>query len=987
MPPDGRRPRWFTFDEAWYRLRYPEITSWMEELNYTDIQLFYREVGCAYGHSPNRYFDEKWYCETYLDVRKGVLSQTWKSGFEHYCKEGYRTYSPHWLFDEVAYRRRLPSLTDRVLSKSGFWNGYDHYLEEGETHGLQASAFFDLYACREIRSRFPECFQEDGLFASWLVLPSTIADAAPVSWYFDPIWYVQTYPDVQHMIEEGRYANALHHYLTNDTPRNYDPNPFFSEEKYVAGSPDIIPTLEAGMFRNAYEHFVRFGAHEGRSPEEGVDLAHYGKNPLVKAQCESGLYDSVFARYVAERRGYARSTGAQAAEIEEGSSRLLFQREAAMLLSSIARNPLDFSVSGMPELSVIMVVHDQITLTLQAVASLRANYLGNIQLIIVDSGSTDETSRIETFIHGADILRYSRNIGYLAGCNEALRHVEAPAALYLNNDLRLYPNALACALKRLYQCETTGAVVAKLIRSNMRLQEAGSVIWRDGATYGYRREDDPNLPEANFVREVDYGSAAFLLIRTGLLRRLGGYDERYKPAYFEDTDLCVRLGKLGVRIIYDPCVVVEHLEFGSSGHAGSHNLIQRHWKLFAQAHKEFLRYQQPPHVRNALLGRERQQPDCKRVLFIEDRLPLRGLGSGYVRSNDIIRSMAEMGYRVTVYPVMRAREESFLLYREFPEDVELALDQDMSTLAGFLEERAGYYDLIWIGRTHNMTRLLPILSEASRFLFRCAAVLDTEVVAAPRTLLRRRILGEDVSSKVENLDDLLKEELQSAHYCQQIVAVTEHDASLIRRAGYSNVSVLGHAMHPMPTSRPYRDRKDILFLGAMHSEISPNYDSMMWFVRDVLPHLDDLPEDVVLRIAGYCDPSVDLTPLARYPRVELLGAVEDLEPLFDQCRVFVAPTRFAGGLPFKLHEAAAYGLPIVATTLLQEQVGWREGEALLSAPSDDPGAFARAVRRLYDNEDLWQHVRYEALEAVKRDVDPAAFKARLAEIMAASLVS
>lgn len=983
-PRGARQPRWLAFDRVWYQARYPEIVSWMEEQGYDDPELFYREVGCRYGHSPNRYFDEVWYCATYRDVHRALIDQTWSSGFEHYCAKGYKTYSPHWLFDEPFYRRRSPSLTDFSLRKDGLWNGYDHYLEIGEKRGFQASPFVDTRLCRAIAARYPEYFDDEGLLASWLVLPASLADSMPLSWYFDPVWYLQRYPEVQSAIDAGRYSNALHHYFMNDAPRQYDPLPFFSETYYLEHSPDILPTLDAGKFRNGYEHFVCFGAHEGRVPAEGIDLASYGRNLFVRSQCESGSYDSPFARFVAERQGYEGSTGVGAPEIDESQSRALFQREAEALLAGVARSPLDFSVHGMPEVSVIMVVHNQLALTIQALLSLRMNYAGAVQLILVDSGSTDETRQIHRLVRGAHILRYRTNIGYLAGCNAALPCVEAPAILYLNNDIRLYPEALPHALRRLYRHDATGAVAAKLVRSNLYLQEAGSIIWRDGATYGYRRQDDPNLPEANFVREVDYGSAAFLLVRTGLVRRLGGYDERYLPAYFEDTDLCVRLGKIGARIVYDPSVVVEHLEFGSSGHAGSHTLIQKHWHVFAKTHQDFLRYQQPPHVRNALLGRERRRPGRKRVLFIEDRIPLRGLGSGYVRSNDIVRAMVALGYHVTVYPVLPVQEASFLLYRDFPEEVELAFEQDMSTLGRFLEERAGYYDLLWIGRTHNMTRLLPILSEASRFLFRCGAILDTEVVAAPRTLLQHRIVEE--KEPRDTLDELLKEELQSAHYCQQIVAVTERDAALVRRAGYPNVAVLGHSMTPHPTARSFDERKDILFLGAMHSEGSPNYDSMMWFAREVMPYLDSLPDDAVLRIAGYVPSGVDLTPLARHPRVDIVGTVEDLAPLFDQHRVFVAPTRFAGGLPFKLHEAAAYGLPIVATSLLREQVGWVEGEALLSAPSTHPELFASHVKRLYSDKDLWHHIREGALASVKRDVDPVAFKQRLAEIMTASLV-
>lgn len=994
-PLGGLSPQWLEFQPQWYLLRYPDAQELMLQHGYEDAQRFYEEIGCHRGHSPNRYFDEIWYRQAYPEVRRGLLEKRWKSGFEHYRSEGYHRFSPHWLFDEVAYRRRYLELTDRHLAERGFCNGYDHYLSHGEAHGFRAGPFVDVTLLQEMAGRHEEWFGPEGLLASWLVLPAYIADAAPLSWYFDAPWYLETYPQVRDAIEAGDYGNALHHYLTNPTPEAFNPSPWFDEAYYRRTSPDILPSVGAGGLRNGYEHFVLFGAHEGRSPAEGIDLALYKRHPLVWSDCEGGVYDSPFARLVAEKAGHAVPVGCEDPLPDEDQTRQLFRDDAALHLPALARQKLDFRVRGMAEVSVIMVVHDQIDLTLQALASLRAGYDGAIELIIVDSGSCDETSGLEQLVEGAIILRHRTNIGYLLGCNEALEHVTAPAVLYLNNDIRLYPDALHHALKRLYRQETTGAVAARLVRTNLFLQEAGSIIWRDGATYGYRRQDDPNIPEASFSREVDYGSAAFLLVRTGLLRRLGGYDTRYWPAYFEDTDLCVRLQKIGARIVYEPLAMVEHLEFGSSGQSGSHQLIQRHWKVFAQQHQEFLRQQQPQHIRNALLGRERRRPERQRVLLIEDRIPLRGLGSGYVRSNDIVRALVALDYHVTVFPVMREQIPPFLLYRDFPEEVELVFNQDMSTLLEFLEERAGYYDLLWVGRTHNMARLLPLLNEASRFLPHCGSVLDTEVVAAPRTLLQQKVTGlmadgspaPELAPEAweEEQDRLLAEELRCAHYCQQIVAVTEHDAGLIRRAGYPNVMVLGHGMAVEPTSRPYGERRDILFLGAFHSEASPNYDSMTWFVEEVLPLLKALPEDVCLHIAGYVHPAVDMTPLGQHDRVEILGAVDDLGALFDRYRVFVAPTRFAGGLPFKVHEAAARGLPMVVTDLLREEVGWQAGESLLSAPGTDPAGFAAAVEQLYDDETLWQRIRQSALEAVKRDTDLGQFRHRLKQIVDASL--
>ncbi|MCT6854932.1 glycosyltransferase [Bombella sp. ESL0385] len=995
IPQEGRIPCWRRFESDWYRLRYPDVAELMAQHGYDDVQRFYEEIGCHRGHSPNRYFDEMWYRQAYPEVRRGLLERRWPSGFAHYCAGGYKRCSPHWLFDEAAYRRRYVALTGHYLAEQGFYNGYDHYLSYGEQHGFKAGPFCDVRLLRAMARRYEAWFGPEGLLASWLVLPSHIADAAPASWYFDAPWYLQTYPEVQEAIAAGEYSNALHHYLTNPTPEAFNPSPWFDEAYYRETSPDILPSLGGDGLRNGYEHFVRFGAHEGRSPAKGVDLHRYKQCPLVWFDCDGGVFESPFARFVAEKHGHATPAGIDDPAVLEDQTRQLFRDDAALALPLLARQKLDFRVWGMPEVSVIMVVHDQIDLTLQALASLRGNYDGAIELILVDSGSCDETTGLETLVEGAIILRHKVNIGYLLGCNEALAHVTAPAVLYLNNDVRLYPDALHHALRRLYRAETTGAVAARLVRTNMQLQEAGSIIWRDGATYGYRRQDDPNIPEASFTRDVDYGSAAFLLVKAGLLRRLGGYDTRYWPAYFEDTDLCVRLQKIGARIVYEPLAMVEHLEFGSSGQSGSHSLIQRHWKVFAQQHLEFLRHQQPRHIRNALLGRERRRPDRQRVLLIEDRIPLRGLGSGYVRSNDIVRALVALDYHVTVFPVMREQLPAFLLYRDFPEEVELAFDHDMSTLPAFLEERAGYYDLLWVGRTHNMARLLPVLNEASRFLPHCGSVLDTEVVAAPRTLLQQAVTGllpdgtPAAPVKGEEyeraLDALLTEELQSAHYCQQIIAVTEHDAELIRRAGYGNVMVLGHSMEVAPTPRPYAERRDILFLGAFHSEQSPNYDSMTWFVEEVLPHLKALPEDVCLHIAGYVHPSVDMTALGQHPRVEIIGPVEDLTALFDTYRVFVAPTRFAGGLPFKVQEAAARGLPMVVTDLLREEVGWQTEESLLSVPADEPMAFAVAVERLYNDEALWQRLRHSALKAVQKDTDPEHFRQALQHIVQASL--
>jgi len=120
-----------------------------------------------------------------------------------------------------------------------------------------------------------------------------------------------------------------------------------------------------------------------------------------------------------------------------------------------------------------------------------------------------------------------------------------------------------------------------------------------------------------------------------------------------------------------------------------------------------------------------------RVLFIEDMIPMSLIGSGFVRSTDIIEAMASLGYRVTVYPIKRSDFGLASTYADMPDTAEIMHDGELADLAKFPTARRCYYDVICIARAHNLDRLRPLFEHVAGATGRLPRiVLDTEVIAS-----------------------------------------------------------------------------------------------------------------------------------------------------------------------------------------------------------------------------------------------------------------
>jgi glycosyltransferase involved in cell wall biosynthesis len=208
--------------------------------------------------------------------------------------------------------------------------------------------------------------------------------------------------------------------------------------------------------------------------------------------------------------------------------------------------------------------------------------------------------------------------------------------------------------------------------------------------------------------------------------------------------------------------------------------------------------------------------------------------------------------------------------------------------------------------------------------------------------------------------------------------VSKRESQEFLKAGTKAVYTLGHALEVTPTLNDFDDRRGILFVGAIQRPDLPNADSVLWFSRKILPKIQKaLGMDVNLIVAGQMHPAIEEQLDKR--SVQVRGVVKDLTELYNECRLFVAPTRFSAGLPLKVYGAAAHGLPVVATPLTGSQLGWVNEVDLLLAESEE--RFAAACIRLYQDRDLWRRLRQNALKRVAIECSPESFAGQLKAII------
>ena len=213
--------------------------------------------------------------------------------------------------------------------------------------------------------------------------------------------------------------------------------------------------------------------------------------------------------------------------------------------------------------------------------------LNNVRLkprdvIVVDNASTDDSLLELNGFPWANVLAQRENLGYAGGANVGLAAVETDYAVILNPDVELDPDFGRALIEAFDANPRLGAAGALLLYPDGKtVQHAGGTLSRPLLYTDHRGRGEPLSPEFEVATPIDFATGAALCLRMSAIREIGGFDEQFTPAFYEDVDLSARLKTAGWEVRFLPNLRGLHYEGVT---------LQQSPAYFAHIHRNRLRY-------------------------------------------------------------------------------------------------------------------------------------------------------------------------------------------------------------------------------------------------------------------------------------------------------------------------------------------------------------------------------------------------------------
>ncbi len=831
----------------------------------------------------------------------------------------------HPLFDRAWYG-------SRYLSGQPGADPVAHYLWLGAAAGCDPHPLFDTawYAARHpglgVANPFADYLRR-GMAAD--------EDPHPL---FDAGFYRAQAPDAA--------GQALQHYSARAANDLRCPTPFFDMAGYLADNPDV-----AALGLDPVRHFLSTGAAENRDPHALFDTGWYRRTHL----------------------GGSAAVNPLAHWLRGGAAEGLPPHP---LFPGVGPNDTALSLppgGGTPAASVIIPVYGRMMDTVRCLYAIARRSGGaRFEVILADDCPAAPIAPSLAWIGGLRTHVNPVNMGFLRNCNAAARLARGRHIVFLNNDTVVHEGWLEPLVRLADSDPAIGIVGCKLLNRDGTVQEAGGALLNDGWGRPYGAGQDPALPDCNYVREVDVVIGASFLVRRDAFEAVGGFDDRYAPAYYEEFDLAFALRDRGLKVMYQPASVVTHLDGSSYGKAERDAQSERNHAKFCRKWARALAAQP---CRRAPLFLSRQRAAAGTILVMEDRVPEPDKNAGAAAIAQYVALLVSLGLRVVYYPHDGRVPQPYTAALE-QQGVEVL--HHPVVLQDWLRENGRFLDYVWSSRPYVSGHLIDQLRRDTG-----APILylthDLHYLREMRRhALDRDPMALDEATRVRGI------ELGIFAKVDCILTFSKDEAQVIRAAvPQATVRVLPlffyEGMQATSDAAGFAERRKLLFVGGFNHV--PNVDAALWLVREIMPALWRTHPDAQVSIVG-AEPPEELRALAG-PLVHIAGHVPDLAQSYAEARVSVNPLRFGAGVKGKIVASLAVGLPVVTTPIGNEGIRLEDGvEGLIG---DTPDTIAAHIATLLDDDARCRDLAAAGAAVIARRFSRASARAAVAEALGLQL--
>ncbi len=620
-----------------------------------------------------------------------------------------------------------------------------------------------------------------------------------------------------------------------------------------------------------------------------------------------------------------------------------------------------------PLVSIIIPVYNQFAYTYNCLSSVLTQCSGiSYEVLVADDRSTDETEDLLSFVENVKIIRNSENLGFLRNCNHAAKYAKGKYIVFLNNDTSVLKDWLESLIGAITRDERIGLVGSKLVFPDGKLQEAGSIIWSDGSASNYGRLDDPGKPEYNYVKEVDYVTGASMMIRRSLWEEIGGFDENFAPAYYEDPDLAFEVRKRNYKVVYQPKSVVVHhegLSHGTDLNSGIKKYQTINQRKFAGKWRGTLQSEQcESGEKNVFQARDRSQ--LKRTILVTDNsVPDFDKHAGSRTIFQFLEVFVEMGFNIKFI------DNNYLEYDVRYEPYTGILEQmGIEVLGGqwyrdnwkkWVKQNSACLDFIYLHKAHPSAKYMEYLKDNTNALivYNCADFHYLREIRQFRITRDRKYLEQARKFREIEFDLFRKSDV--------VLTYSGHEKFILEKKMPGKKVCLSplffyNGPFPLSMNGDFTQRSGLTFVGGFAH--LPNIDAVIWFAQTVFPKIQREIPDIKFSVVGSNPPEEILRLQSQ--NIDVTGFVSDdkLAEYYKCSKIIVAPVRFGAGVKGKIIEAIAHGVPVVTTTIGVEGIPSYDKVICVADGEDE---FAQQILDIYHDEKKWTRIQRDQVEYAK----------------------